>query len=150
MSARRARAADWTAVTEIRRLQSRAAEMEAVRAGTERGAAAERHAEAETALDDAQRSWTAAVEGGALDPGLVGHWLADVGSRQAEERTCGEALRDAGRKLDEKRAAWHAARARADAADARRRDASAKAARHGEEARLAAVEDRAARQGKPS
>ena len=150
MSARRTRAADWKAVTEIRRLQSRAAEMEAARAGTARAAAADRHAEVETALGDAQRGWIGAVEGGALDPGLVGHWFADVGRRQAEERKVGEALRDADRRLEEKHAAWHGAQARADAADARRRDASAKAARHSDEARLAAVEDRATLQSRPS
>lgn len=147
MSARRARVADWKAVSEIRRLQSRAAEMEAVRAGTDRGAAAERHVEAEESLDDAQSGWTAALEG-VFDPGLAGQWFAEIGRKEAGEREAREALGKADRRLEEKRGDWHAAEARAEAAGARLHGASAGAARRREEARLAEVEDRFARPGR--
>lgn len=149
MSGRDARAGDWKAVKEIRRLQSRSAEMAAQRAGAERGAAAERHSEAEAALGEAQRGWTAAVMGRAFDPGLVGRWYAEVGRNLAGEREAGETLREADRTLDARRADWHAAEARAEVAGARHDDAVARAVRRRDEARLAEGEDRFARQGKP-
>jgi hypothetical protein len=150
MSRRRTRASDWKAVAEIRGLQSRAAEMDAVRAGNGRDEAAGRRESAEAALDEAQLGWIATVEGGVFDPLLTRHWFAEVGRRQAEESEAGEALRDADRRLEESLAAWHVARARADAATERRRDASAMASRRREETRLTAMEDRAALQGRRS
>lgn len=148
MSARRTRAADWKAVAEIRALKSRAAEMAAAQAGNERGDAAERHESAEAALDEAQLGWAAALDEGAFDPGLARHWFAHVGLRQVEEREAGETLAEADRRLAEKRAAWHGAQARADVTRARSRSATATETRRREESRLAAVEDRAALQGR--
>jgi hypothetical protein len=149
MSARTTRSADWKAVSQIRSLQSRAAEMAAARAGAERGAAAEQHQNCQAALDEAQRGWMKAIEGGAFDPGLARHWFAHVGRKEAEQRTAGEALQGADRRLEDKRSAWHGAQARAEAADKRRRSASAAEARRRDEDQLAAVEDRAAHQGRP-
>jgi hypothetical protein len=148
VSARATRAADWKAVAEIRALQSRAAEMAAARAGAERTAAAERHQGCEASLDAAQRGWAEALDG-AFDPGLARHWFTDVGRKEAEERAAGEALAGADRRLEDQRAAWHGAQARAEAADTRRRSASSDEARRRDEERLAAVEDRAARQRRP-
>lgn len=145
MSARRTRAADWKAVAEIRALNSRVAEMAAARAGKERGDAAGRQESAGAALDEAQQGWAAALRG-AFDPGLARHWFAHVGRREAEARQAEEKLADADRQLTEKRAAWHGAQASADVADARSRAAAAGESRRRDEARLAAVEDRAALQ----
>jgi hypothetical protein len=149
MSARTSRSADWKAVAEIRALQSRAAEMAAARAGAERTAAADRHQGCEAALDEAHRGWVEALEGAGFDPGLARHWYADVGRKEAEERAAGEALAGADRRLEDQRAAWHGAQARADTADTRQRSASAAEARRRDEERLAAVEDRASRQRRP-
>lgn len=149
MSARATRTADWKAVAEIRALQSRAAEMAAARAGAERGEAAEHHQSCEAALDEAQRGWADVLARGAFDPGLARHWYADVGRKEADERGADEALQGADRRLEDKRAAWHGAQARAEAADTRRRSASAGEARRRDENRLAEVEDRAARQRRP-
>lgn len=149
MNARRTRAADWRAVAEIRALQSRAAEMAAVRATHEQDAAATRHGESQAALDAAQQGWAAALAG-VFDPEMARRWFADVDRRQAEESAAGTALAESDRLLEARRTDWHAAEARADVADARHLDASARAVRRRDEARLAAVEDRAARQGRPS
>jgi hypothetical protein len=149
MSADRARAAGWKAVAEVRALQSRAAEMAAIRAGNARGEAARTHERSEAALDEAHDGWAGAVEGSVFDPDLAGHWLALVGRRRAAEQDAGEALNEAGRTLAAKSAARHAAEARAEVAVARHGEAEARAARRGDEARLATVEDRAARRGAP-
>jgi hypothetical protein len=145
MSARRTRAADWQAIAVIRRLQSRAAEMEAVRAGREREQAAQRQAESDAALAEAQRGWESALEG-AFDPGLARHWSADVGRKQGASEAADTAADEAELRLGDKRAAWNAADARAEVAEDRQRAAKGAADRHREEARLAGIEDRATRE----
>lgn len=147
MSPRRARAADWQAVAEIRQLQSRAAEMAAIDAAADRHRAAEQNDSAKDALADAQRGWADAL-GGAFDPTLARHWFAHVGDRQAEADSAAATLQTAGDKLERSSAAWHAAEVRADAAEDRRRTAAADSARARDEARLGEVEDRSARQEK--
>jgi hypothetical protein len=147
MSARRARAADWQAIAAIRRLQSRAAEIEAMRAGREREQAAQRQAESDAALAEAQRGWESTLEG-AFDPGLARHWSADVDRRQAVSKAADTEANEAELRLRDKRAAWNAADARAEVAEDRQRAAKGAAARHREEARLEEIEDRATRQGK--
>lgn len=145
MSPRRARAADWQAVAEIRLLQSRAAEMAAADAATARRRAAERNDAAEDALAEAQHGWADALTG-AFDPTLARHWFAHVGDRQAEAETAATALEEAGAEARQSNAAWHAAEVRAEAAEDRRRLAASDASRARDEARLGELEDRAARQ----
>lgn len=145
MRAGRAAVAGWKAVAEIRALQSRAAEMEAVRAGAERDSAATRHSDAEGALDRAQDGWAGALEG-AFDPGLAQGWFAEVSRTEAVESEAAEALREADRLLEAKSRGWHAAEARSEDAEGRRRTASAGAARKREEGRLAEIDERSARQ----
>jgi hypothetical protein len=149
MNARRARAADWRAIGAIRRLQSRAAEMEAVRAGREREEATKRQAESEAALAEAQDGWESALAG-AFDPGLARHWAADVDRKQAASRAAERAANEAEARLDDKRTALNAADARAEVAEDRHRAAAGAVARHREEQRLAEIEDRASREAKRS
>jgi hypothetical protein len=149
MSARRARAADWQAVAEIRQLQSRAAEMAAIDAANARRRAAEQNHAAEDALADAHRGWADALVG-AFDPWLARHWFARVGDRQSEADAADAALETATGEAERSNAAWHTAEVRAEAAVERRRIAVADASRARDEARLGEIEDRAARQEKRS
>lgn len=144
MSRRRAEAAGWRTVAEVRALQSRAAELAAARAALERQQADEAAKEAWLALDDAQRGWAAALAG-TFDPGLARRWFAQVESRNSEAKQAEQGLRAADQRLQDRRGEWHSARLQSDLAGDQRRAAWAEVSRAKDEARLAELEDRAAR-----
>lgn len=143
MRAERTRARDLKAVAEIRALQNSAAELAALRAaGDARDAAAKREeAQAEVAALDA--GWARSLD----DPALARAWFAAIGEGRLAERRAAEAEQAAAARLSEKRGAWQAATARADAASGQARSAARAVARRRDEARLGEIEDRAAGRG---
>ena len=144
MAAARDRAAGLAVIAEIRGLQSRAAELDAVRAAGERRAAEERHAEGRERLAGTEAGWAASVEGGLFDPELARHWYAALEAGRAEQRRLDEEVAVAEEELTRRRTAWQAASARTDAACEQSRIATRRAGHRRDEARLAAVEDRTA------
>ena len=146
----RSRADALTAVARIRALQSRATEIEAVRAVNAHRAATERHESCAEALAEIQTGWSEALQGGSFDPGMARYWYAALDRGCAEERQLAELVEAARDRLEQDRAAWHAASARSDAAREQAQAASKRLARQREEIRLAALEDRAARGTRPS
>lgn len=149
MSPRRKRAADWRAIAEVRALQSHAAELAAAQAAAARRGAWDASEEAGRSLEDAQTGWAAALDG-AFDPALARYWFAHVAERQAEAQAADDALGEANERLSGRRRDWHCAELRSEVARKRRRSAAAEASRALEEARLGAIEDRAARKGRPA
>ncbi|HEV2818514.1 MAG TPA: hypothetical protein VGW40_14975 [Allosphingosinicella sp.] len=144
MARARVRAEALAVIAEIRGLQSRAAELEAARAAGERRAAEESCAECRERLAGTEAGWTATIEEGALDPELARHWFAALEAGRAEQHRLDEEAAAAEDALVRSRAAWQAASARTDAAREQSGIAARRAGRRREEARLAAVEDRAA------
>ena len=144
MAAARDRAEALKVIAEIRGLQSRAAELDAVRAAGERRAAEERRTDCAERLAGTEAGWAATVGGGAFDPELARHWFAALEAGRAEQHRLDEIAAAAGEELERRRSDWQAASARTDAAREQSRIAGRRAGHRREEARLAAVEDRAA------
>jgi hypothetical protein len=144
MGAARDRSDALAAIAGIRGLQSRAGEIQALRAVDAHRAAKERHENWVETLAETQAGWAKAVAGGSFDPGMARHWFSALEQGHAEERRLEAQVASAGERLERDRAAWQAAAARSDAADEQAQAAAKRAASQREEARLAALEDRAA------
>lgn len=129
------------AVADIRRLQTRAAERDHVRADQARRSAGERLEEGRAAVREAERGWAAATGQANLDPVLARAWLYALGARRAAEDELEAAEAAAAREAAARLADLRLAQARADASKTQARRAARTVARRREESLLGAIED---------
>jgi hypothetical protein len=144
MGAARDRSDALAAIAGIRGLQSRAGEMQALRAVQAHRAAKERHDDFVEALGETEAGWAGAVQSGSFDPEMARHWFAALERDHAQERRLEAQVDEARDELERDRAAWQAASARSDAAREQAEAAAKRADRQRDELRLTALEDRAA------
>jgi hypothetical protein len=143
MRVARERSSALAAIASICVLQGRACEARALRAAAAHRAARERHEACGERLAQTQAGWSEALARATFDPGLAGHWFAAIELASAEERRLAAQEQEAREALERDRAAWQAAMARSDAAQAQAKAAARRADRQRDEGRLAAIEERA-------
>lgn len=144
MGAARDRSEALAAIAGIRALQSRAGEIQALRAVNAHRAAKQSYDGCVEALIETQAGWAEAMQGGSFDPEVARIWFTALEQGHAEERRLEAQLESARNELERDRAAWQACAARSDAAREQAEGAAKRADRQREDARVAALEDRAA------
>lgn len=144
MRAARDRSDALAAIAGIRGLQSRAGEIQAVRAANAHRAAKERYDLCAQALIESQAGWAKAVEDGSFDPQVARIWFAALERGHAEERRLDAELESARKEMERCRSAWQASIARSDSAHEQAEAAGKRVGRQRQDAREAALEDRAA------
>jgi hypothetical protein len=136
-------------IAEVRALQQAAAEAEAVRAAAGAREAKSRRDDGASRLSDEQDGWAASMDGHRFDPGVARAWSSGVRRREDELRELEGALGTASGEEERKASAWHAARARSEAAEEEAKRSARAASRWREEASLTEIADRAARKARP-